>query len=475
MFQNAIQSELKALGLINPPAFKQANIATMGDLFSFSTSDEFYPGDAEALALAYENLVTIYRAIDIRASSYATLPLKIIQKRGDEEIDVSDKDQLFVLNSPNAFDSFYSFYYESISLLDIQGELFWNFERDDRGGINQLFSDWRSHEIKVKGDPVKLINHYERTVNGQVTTHLPEDIFYLKTFNYFSILRGFSRMRSGRANIITSLNSNKFLKKFFEQGMFPGAVAETEGKLSEPEFARLREQLQSIYGSVENMHKVALLEGGLKLNVLNKSSLSENQIIPLLDFNDRQISKLYGVPLELLADPRGGSSLSRESLRAAESVFWTNTMLPLSRQMLSEINKNLVPRLTGLENVEVKHDFSNILALREDAEKRDKRYFDGFTRGAITPNEIRQDVFSLEPISDPDMDSYYLPINLLPIGESATDQEIQRNFIDKDFRDRSKAWMKNAQRIYSNPRNFPQSPNKMNFLRLQVTKQMRIG
>ena len=444
MFQEAIQSELKALGLINPPAKQAGTIATMGDLFSFSSSDEFYPSDAEALALAYENLVTMYRAIDIRASSFAALPLKIIQKKDNEEIDVSDKDQLFVLNSPNAFDSFYSFYYESVSLLDIQGELFWNFERDDSGNINQLFSDWRSHEIKVKGDPVTLINHYERTSNGKVTKHSPEDVFFVKCFNYFSILRGFSRMVPSRANIITSLNSQKFLKKFFAQGMFPGAVAETEGKLTEPEFARLREQMQSIYGSVENMHKVALLEGGLKLNVLQKSSLSENQIIPLLDFDDQKIATLYGVPMELLNDPRGSSSLSREAIKAAESVFWTNTMLPLSRQILSEINKNLLPQLTSLDNVEVQHDFSRVLALREDAQKRDERYFKGVSLGIISRDEARPVIFELDPTGLEEMEEFTAPINLVPVGEGVTPQEQQRGFIDKDFHDRSKAWMKNA-------------------------------
>jgi len=460
MFQQAIQTELKELGLIDASIKQVGAIATMGDLFSFSSSDEFYPSDAEALALAYENLVTMYRAIDIRASSFAALPLKIIQKKGDEEIDVSDRDQLFVLNSPNAFDSFYSFYYESISLLDIQGELFWNFERDERGNINQLFSDWRSHEIKVKGDPVKLINRYERTANGKVTSHSPEDVFFIKSFNYFSILRGFSRMVSSRANIITSLNSEKFLQKFFAQGMFPGAVAETDGKLSDDEFTRLRELLDSIYGSVEKMHKVALLEGGLKLKVLTKSSLSENQIIPLLNFNDQKIATLYGVPMELLNDPRGSSSLSREAIKAAQSVFWTGTMLPLSRQVLSEMNKNLVPRLTKLEGVEVQHDFSKVLALREDAEQRDKRYFQGVSLGIISRDEARPVVFELEPTGLEEMEEFTAPINLVPVGEGVTQQEQQRGFIDKDFHDRSKSWMKNARLFNKHEPKFFSAINK---------------
>ena len=65
-------------------------------------------------------------------------------------------------------------------------------------------------------------------------------------------------------------------------------------------------------------------------------------------------------------------------------------------------------------------DTSKVEALQENRVEKEKRYYGGFVRGAVTPDEIRVDIFGKEPLGGATMTSTYLPTNVLPIGEDTS-------------------------------------------------------
>ena len=448
MFDSWIDTERRSNGL--PSLLKQespSQISTaMNPLLPFTFSDQFHHGDPETLSRVYENLVVTYRAINFRADNLARLPLKVVQVKGDEEIDISESPDFAILYEPNSFLSQYDFYYESSATLDITGELYWQLERGSRNRISAMFNDWRAWEVKVNGHPTELISSYTRRRNGAEKTFPAEDVFYIKYYNPWNILRGMSPLQAARHNLILSLNGLTFLKNFFKNGMFPGATAETEQQLSEPVYERVLQQLKATYGGLENMHGVMILEEGLNFNIVDRMSLNESEILPLLEMDDKKIATAYGVPLELLNMGKGDNSLSPESLTAAEKYFWGTTMVSYSTKFLAEINRELIPQLTRLKGVKVKHDFSGIAVLQEDLDNKAERFFQGFGRGAVTPNDIAEQIFGLERSTNPAMDFNYLPINVIPVGTTLTEVVTEEG---KQFRteggqeDLEKAFLKN--------------------------------
>ncbi|MDZ7355791.1 MAG: phage portal protein, partial [candidate division KSB1 bacterium] len=161
--------------------------------FSFSRNDESKYGNPDVLASLYENLVMVYRCVNIRATNIATLPYRIAVKDSKgNEVDVSDLDEFLIFRQPNTFQTRYDFFVESILRLDLQGELFWQLDRTAGGRIAAIYADWRSEEVKIEGDPETLYRSFIRTVNGQAVTYSQEDVFYLKYVNPFNVLRGLS-------------------------------------------------------------------------------------------------------------------------------------------------------------------------------------------------------------------------------------------------------------------------------------------
>lgn len=367
---------------------------------AFSRSDESKYGDPEVLSSLYENLVIVYRCVNIRATNIATLPYKIVVKdRKGNEVDVSDLDEFLIFRQPNRFQTRYDFFVESILRLDLQGELFWQLDRAGKGRIAAIYADWRSEEVKVEGDPETLYRSFIRTVNGHSVTYAPEDVFFLKYVNPFNVLRGLSPLRAARSNLILQLHTFTFLKAFFKQGMSLGGVLSTDQGLDPANLERLKNQVQQQYGGVENMHKFLITWAGLKYQPLEKMSLTDADTLNLLGMTGDQIALIYGIPVEIIGTGRN----TYENVRQATRNMWEQTLKPLAEKIAQQINLELIPELSK-RDVVFKFDFSGIESLQQDKEAVSRVYRTGWDLNAITPNEYRINVLQLDPLDFPEMD-----------------------------------------------------------------------
>jgi HK97 family phage portal protein len=376
--------------------------------------NEYAYGDVESIEKTYENIGWVYRCIDITATNIARLPIRVLQvNKSDEEIDITDRPEFLIFRSPNKFQTIYDFIYESISRLRLQGELFWELQTEENNNrIVAVWADWSSDEIEVVGDPENLIKLYRRRINGQVYEFLPEEVFYIKYFNPFSILRGMAPLRSGRDAMTLELNAVNYNKNFFSQGMQPAGAFTSEQIINRTERDRLRETLQEYYGGVAQAHKPLVLWNGLKFDPLSKMSLRDAEYTELRQMNREDICSILGVPLEIF----GLGNTTHSNKEFAWKIFWNETLIPAIVKLEALINKSLIPRLTSIEKVKIKIDLSEVEALKESQEKKMEIYDKGFKDGALTPNDIRVDVFGKDPITDPSMDITYLPGALLPSG-----------------------------------------------------------
>jgi len=421
-----------------PQIIDKAQDAPVGMLFN----NEYAWGDVESIEKTYENIGWVYRCIDITATNIAQLPIKIIQQdKSGKKTDISEQPEFLIFRSPNKFQTIYDFIYESISRLRLQGELYWELQIDERKRIVSMWADWAADEVEIIGDPENLIRLYRRRVNGKSYEFLPEEIFYIKYFNPFSILRGMAPLRAGRDAMTLELNAMDYNKKFFQQGMQPAGAFTSDQNINKTERDRLRETLQEYFSGLANSHKPLVLWNGLKFDPLTQTTLRDAEYTELRKMNREDICGILGVPLEVL----GLGQRTYENLQYARKLFWTETLIPTISKVESLVNKSLIPRLTRNEGARVEFDYSEIEALKESVDEKMKVYDLGFKSGAITPNDIRVDVFGKDPIETPAMNETYLPGAFLPSGAppATGKMRLKSQFLNRDVstvEGRDKVW-----------------------------------
>lgn len=422
---------LRSRKIIQPQEGKTKDVSVLSALGSSPVHDF---GDQGAINQLYDNIIWTYRSIGFIASNLATVPWKVYKKTPtksdpDEKIDVTDSPQFEILKKPNRFQTLYDFKFESYARLSLQGELFW--ELDYRPAINKIlgiYADWRSEEVKILPDSEFMIAGYERNINGNKITYQRDQIIYLKYFNPYDALRGLSPLRPSRHSSTMELNAIGFNKNFFKQGARPSGVLTTDQKLNTVEEERLREQIRSKYQSLNQMHEIMVLWGGLSFTPLNTMSMTDMQFQQLREMNREEIIAGFGLSLEVL----GLGQKTYENVKYYRRLAWTETLIPLNKKFSESLTMFLIPKLIGRNTGEyvIEPDYSKVEALKEDRSQKTKDYSEGFKSGALTPNDIRQDVFGKDPIKMPEMDMTYLPFNVMPMGVESVGQQV-RGIIEK--------------------------------------------
>lgn len=382
---------------------KQQYGAVNQNPFMFDWGDEYAHPESEQFNRVYENLPIVYRCLNIRANNISMLPIKAVRRdREGKEVDISDMFPL-VTKKPNPFQTRLDFWAESSLRLDSQGELFWNLDRNRQGQIVGIYADWRSEEIEILPDPQTLYRGFVRTVNGKEITLLPSDVFYVKYIDLNNPLRGLSPIRAAKNNVVLQLNSYAFLKKFYEQGMSLGGVFTTEAGLAPDTKTRIAKDLRQYHEGLQNMHRFMVVDNGLKFQPLNKMSLHDAEMTALMDLDKEEIANVYGIPPEIASL----GNRTYENLATAMVYLWEQTLIPHNAAILAQINDYLVPVLAAgsrFDNVSIEFDYSKVPALQEDMEHKARVYDIGVRAGAISRNEMRQDVFKKDPIEDESFD-----------------------------------------------------------------------
>lgn len=383
------------------------------------SGDAQYPvGDVRSLNDTFEKMIWVYRCVSIIATNIAMLPIKVyrITRDGSKE-DVSHLPEFAIFQKPNKHQTRFDFWMETISRLKLQGEFFWELEYAGRGVKPvAVYADWRSEEVRILSDPQEFIVGYERYVNGKLVKYPAEQVFFVKYFNPSSSYRGMSPLRAGRSTLILELNAIEFNKQFFKHGMRPSGLVTLPREPSQAELDRLREQFNELYTGTKKAHSVAFMWGNMKFQPLAGMNLTDAEFTVLRQMNREEIAGLYGVPLEIL----GVGKATYENWKEARKSFWQETLLPDLMKVYSLINEHFLPRITNRQDVVVEPDLSGVTVLKDDIEAKAKRFFDGFKNAAVTPNMILTQVFGGDPVDDPAMNSFYLPLNVQPVAQADT-------------------------------------------------------
>jgi len=347
---------------------------------------------------------TSFAAIDLIASSLANLTGTFYStqtKQALKEYGLQD-----LINNPNYDETKFQFFYNSVKDY-YNGNVFWYKYDNDEGDLIALFR-LNPNTVKVKRDSfnqkVYLLNGVEHY--GNKILHIPSRYGYdgLIGKSIFSECNQiFSNSSELDVFIHNSFNNNVGNRLVIDiTKEFPNATEE--------QINSLRNKFLQNYTGIKNAGKPLIKSGKIdysKIETDYKDNRS-NQLIENRRFTEKEIAKLFGVPLALLT----GGETDREvnSIENVYILFLENCIRPLATTFEQSINK-LIP-IGDRSKVYFEYNYNSIL--KTSIQTRIDTYAKQLTNGILSPNEIRRKE-NLPEIEAGD--NNFIQANLMPLTE----------------------------------------------------------
>jgi HK97 family phage portal protein len=353
---------------------------------------------------------TSFAAIDLICSSFAGLSGAFYDRRTKQS--VKDHYLYDLILNPNYDETKFQFFYSSAKDY-FNGNVFWYKYDNERGEVISLFRlNPASVRVKRNLSNQKIFTYDGIEYDYRKILHIPSRYGYdgltgKSIFNECSQI--FSNTSELDAYINSSFNNsvgNRLIIDITKE--YPDA--------SEEQIQQLRNKFLQNYAGIRNAGKPLVKSGKIgyeKIETDFKDNRA-NQLVENRKFQEKEVAKLFGVPLPLL---NGAETASTESLY---TVFIENAIRPLAASFEQAVNK-LIP--FG-ERARVYFEYSYNSLLKTSLQTRIDTYAKQVTNGILSPNEIRRKE-NLPEIEAGD--TLFVMANLMPLRQDVIDSYMAKS------------------------------------------------
>jgi HK97 family phage portal protein len=325
------------------------------------------PRDYERLTRnGFARNAVAYRCVRMIAESAASVPWTLF----DGEAELTAHPLLDLLARPNPADTGAGLMEQVYGYLQTSGNSY--LEAASVGGeLRELYA-LRPDRMKVIPGASGWPQGFEYAVHGQTARFarggdgfLP--ILHLKLFNPLNDHYGMSPAEAAATAIDIHNASADWGKALLDNGARPSGALIYKGtdaspNLTDRQFARLKEELESQYQGAQNAGRPLLLEGGLEWRPLSLSP-EEMDLSGVRYAAAREIALAFGVPPMLLGIP---GDATYNNYREANLAFWRQTALPLVARTAQALTNWLQPRFGA--NLRLSYDADAVDALNVERE-----------------------------------------------------------------------------------------------------------
>ena len=352
----------------------------------------------------------VHACVDAIADEVANIQISLFQigKNKEPEEVKGEHPILDVLNRANDFTTRFDLLSLSVNYLELAGEAPWFIGKDD-AGVPRAILLLRPDRLTVLADDTEktLIKGYEYDLGrGKKFAIAQDELVLIKYPDPNNIFRGRGTLVAAARTVDIDNAAEQWNLKFFINSARPDSIFTTENKLTKAQLRRLKKDIKSRYGGVENSHKTFILENGLDWKPMAISQ-KDMDFIEQQKFSRDKILSIFRVPKTIVAI---SDDVNRANAEAAQFSFARWTIQPKMRRIIEQLNEFFVPLFPNSENLFL--DFKS--PVPEDEEKQAKILEGGVKAGFITPNEARE-AMGL-PQLDKEADLLYLPLAVQPIG-----------------------------------------------------------
>lgn len=362
----------------------------------YEIKDKNLAKDYTALTSGFVSKDSLFRASLVKARSFS---------------EVTQSDILEVLQNPNPMESWSSFVTNYIGFGKLTGNRYIYGVRDGKGRVREMFILPSQHVQIVGGGSLEPIKGYSVQFHKEKTTDFSrEEILHVKDFNpkfdfNGSNLYGQSPLMAGWRMLENNNQAIETTKKQLQNQSARGILVakEMEG-ISKAQAIQLdkvlKQKMSSANGSVAiTNNPMEWINFGL--------SPADMELIGQYDVSLKGLCNLFGVPVVLMNNTE---SSSYNNIKEAKSFLFQNAINPEMVRLRDELNRWFVPQYG--ENLYLDFDFTVIPELQEDVSEMvsqlDKAWY-------LKPNEKRKALYYPEDTETPEMNKYFVPVNLMPM------------------------------------------------------------
>ena len=230
----------------------------------------------------------------------------------------------------------------------------------------------------------------------------PDDMMHIKNVSMDGFV-GISPIAIAQDVIGLALATQQHGGILFRQGGQIGGVIQHPGKLSKEASDRIGNSWRETHAGVQNAHKVAILEEGMKFEKIAMTN-EDAQFLETRRFQVIDICRLYGVPPHKLGEL---DKATLNNIEQQNQQYVDAALKPIAQSIVQLFDHHLLFE-DERSILECQMDFNDMT--RGDLLSRYQAYQIGTLNGWLNRNEVRARE-NMDPITDGTGDEYRVPLN----------------------------------------------------------------
>jgi HK97 family phage portal protein len=353
---------------------------------------------------------TSFAAIDLICSSFASLGGRFYNRHTRQ---ITDNSLADVLDNPNIDETKFQFFYNSAKDY-FNGNVYWYKYDNGDGDIIALFR-LNPNEVVVTRDQItnqKIFTYNGNRYTADKITHIPSRYGY----NGLTGKSIFTECGSIFANVrdIDSYVSNSFNNSVGNRLIID--ISKAYPDATDEQIEQIKAKFLSGYTGIHNAGKPLIKSQKIEYDKID-TDFKDNRSSQLLEnreFQEKEVAKLFGVPLPLL---NGTESANIESLY---TIFIENAIKPLATSFEQAVNK----MLPFEDRHYIYFEYSYNSLMKVNLQTRIDTYAKQVTNGILSPNEIRRKE-NLPEIEAGD--NWFVQANLMPLRQDVIDAYMSKS------------------------------------------------
>lgn len=320
------------------------------------------------------------------------------------------------MQAPNPFIDGLTLWNPTVISLVCDGNAYWYKARNELGELVELhyLPHFAVQPIRERGSG-RLVDYYEYTLtDGNQREIFPaEDIVHLRNgLDPRNTTKGLSRLAADLREIVTDNEASTFSAAMLRNKGFTGAIIRPKEGVAKGITEEKALEYKAKYNAEfvgEGRGGVLVMSGAFEIERPPGFSPEELTLDKVRRVPESRIAGSIGIPAVVAGLAIGLETTSaKSSYRESVQQAWEGCLIPLKRQMASQLQMQLLPEFLSARsprNIRVGWDYTNVPALQENQTDRARRAVILYKGGVGDRAECR-DIADLE-VRDTDKDVWF--------------------------------------------------------------------
>lgn len=354
-----------------------------------------------------------YRGVVLIARSVAKIPIQVYRREGPgKERDKEHPAYRLLHQKPNAYQTAFVWKERAQAEVINRGNSYAYIYRDQGGRPIDIVPLVVEKTFPVIEDGALW---YVTDVAGKMRKLSAGDVIHLR--NLGDGILGKSVVAYAKESLGIGIAAQTYAAVYYKNGARPSIVLEHPATLTLEAGNRLRETWPKMHSGLDNFHKFAILEEGMKLNPYSPSN-EDSQFLETRGFQVREAANWLGLPPHKLGDT---TRTAYASLEQENQSFLDDSLDPWLCLWEGELGDKL---LTEEEKEADTHliEFNRNALARANMGDRFEAYGSALTNGWMNRDEVRARE-NLNPIPGGEGQKFMVPLNMGIAGEGDDEGE----------------------------------------------------